>query len=58
MKVTMFNLAMKTSISDNQANNEARATYAQSSKERRYWLDPKDVADSVLFAVSAPNPAL
>ena len=46
---------VKTEISANQANNEARSLYAQGSKDRRYWLDPEDVANAVKFAVSAPN---
>jgi len=35
-------------------NEAARAEFAQPSQERQYWLDPENVADAVVYAVSAP----
>eukprot|EP01134_Creolimax_fragrantissima_P002349 CFRG2349T1 len=45
----------KTELSALTTDDEARATYAQASDDRDVWLDPEDIANSVLFAVSAPR---
>ncbi|KNC76192.1 hypothetical protein SARC_11296 [Sphaeroforma arctica JP610] len=45
----------KTELSTLTTDEEARDEYAQPSDDRDVWLDPEDVANSVLFAVSAPQ---
>lgn len=45
----------KTELSQLTTDEDARAEFAQPLKDREFWLDPQDVADAVLYAVSAPN---
>ena len=45
----------KTEISLRDTDMEAREACAQSNKGRNYWLDPEDVANAVLFALTQPD---
>ena len=45
---------VKTNIGKNTTDEEAKETYAQNNCDSGYWLDPSDIANAVLFAVSTP----
>jgi len=44
----------KTEISMRDSDMEAKEACAQSDKTRMYWLDPSDVSDAVIYAVTQP----
>jgi len=45
----------KTELTTVAPDADSHAEFAQPSKDRSVWLDPQDVAQAVLYAVSAPD---
>jgi amino acid adenylation domain-containing protein len=45
----------RSELSKQTTDEEARAEFAQSSQDRMVWLDPIDVARTVVFAASQPD---
>ena len=45
----------RTELPKQTTDEEARAAFAQTAKDRNVWLDPADVARTVVWAVSQPE---